>query len=192
MEDPEHNWKPRKGVVGRFQKFDPGLTVWIEEFGASAWYKAVEAEKKRRGVQGILLRKLPPGGKGSGGFRPKGERIRLLQSFFRDGDIILPRRGFGHGTHFGPGHEPDNRDTLEQYLDDEYRVWVIPDHGKRDRQVDDMLDTEAWHVQPEVMKLMSFPAQQAGAGPGGLPWPANRWIGSQGETSFEDASWRVH
>lgn len=162
---PGQQWKPKDGLV-RWNRFDPGLTLWIEEFGAAAWYEAFVAEKRRRAkISGqpinLRIRKLPKLN------RPKPTRIRKLQPVYRRGEILYPEGGFGHGTRFGYSGEPDDRDTMLQFREDEYGVWTLEYGAKRDA-VDDQLDTEAWHCQEEVERLMPWPEPQSTPGRAGV------------------------
>lgn len=136
----ENFWKPRVGVVPLWKQRDANLVVWIEEFGASAWVQAVKMEMERRKFR-FRVRELSSN-------RRKESRIAALQVPYRNGEFLYPERGFGHGS------KGDPRDTMEQFFQDEYRLYSYGGEGVLN---DDMLDTEAWCVQPEVAILMPFP-----------------------------------
>lgn len=125
--------------------WEPEL-VLIEQFGASGHYEALKREMEHRSYR-FNLRKLPAIK------RNKVERIRILQPHVARKEFVWPAQGFGHGS------REDRRDTLEQFRTDEYRLWV-PIEGAV--LYDDMLDSCAWTVQPEVKGMMAFPERSPG------------------------------
>ena len=179
----EAAWLPREGVAKQWQRYDPDFTLWVEDFGNSVWYQALRNEAKRRDAH-FSIRKLPQVGN-----RKKGRRIRFLQDAYRDGEIEYPEAGFGHGS----ATTGDQRDTMAQFFEDEYSLWVFDPEKDEGAGVehDDMLDTEAWPLQPELLTSMAF-ADSSEASVGGLPpgWPFNRDTG--GAVTYSDITWRAY
>lgn len=151
-------------LVFALRRFWQPETVWIEEFGAQGNYQTFRREMDVRSYR-FNMQKLPSLK------RSKEDRIQVLQPFYQREDIVLPRGGFGHGS--GPAYidalrartgdrtlteartaRTDGRDTLEQYRVDEYSKWT-PIKGSISH--DDMLDCQAWMVQPEVIRKFAFP-----------------------------------
>lgn len=116
--------------------------VFMEEFAASdhvgSCRREQEYKKFRFNVQALPAIK-----------RPKEKRIEKLLEAQKRGEIYWPAGGFGHTSK----STPDNRDTFEQFRQDEYRLWSPI---KNSVLFDDMLDTVAWSVQPEV-NMLRFP-----------------------------------
>lgn len=137
---PENAWKPQGGLVRRWQRVDPDLTIWVEEIGASGHAETFRREmshRKRmspRSAVSCMVRELKSQ-------RKKESRIAKLQPTYRNGLILYPEDGFGHGSFTAE----DERDTFEQFLEDELKGWTL----SGDTLNDDMLDTEAWPEQPE-------------------------------------------
>lgn len=117
--------------------------VWFEK-NSNDMYRAVRLEQVRRSDRSFTCKMLPD----KACQRPKERRIMLLQGGYRRGDYVYPRQGFGHGS------KGDNRDTLQQFISDEYVLWT-PEPGSTLH--DDLLDTEAWCEDPEVNRLLRFP-----------------------------------
>lgn len=128
---------PRGGLVDLWK---PRL-VWVEEFSQGI-IGPLRAEMKRRNFNFKLL-KLPTVKK-----RSKEGRISLLEGFYDRGEFHYPAQGFGHGSRH------DSRDTYQQFRRDEAGVWVYSADANAS---DDMLDTDAWLIQPETKGLFVFP-----------------------------------
>lgn len=173
-DETTHAWKPRAGIMPFWQRNCLDLILWVEEFGASAWYEAIRQEMKNRKLD-FKVRKLPSVN------RPKPSRIRLLQPDYRNGLILYPFGGFGHGS------RDDERDTMVQFYADEYELWTL---DEKNVLHDDMLDTEAWYVQPEVVAQMPFPEGMVESGPD-WGWPYNRMQDGGADVPYGRASWRV-
>jgi hypothetical protein len=79
----------------------------------------------------------------------KEDRISFLTPEIEFGRILFPDK-FGHGSHH------DSRDTLDQFIQDEYRLWCYKQSESAARH-DDGLDGLAWFVQPETKSMFPFP-----------------------------------
>jgi hypothetical protein len=160
-----------KGLVGYWRRFDPLLVLWVEQFGENLVYQTLKMEIQRRGVS-VTLRKLPAIK------RKKPTRIRALQIPYRDGKILYPNQGFGHHS------KEDKRDTADQFWQEEYSLWTLDEDQVLN---DDLLDTDAWHSQPETISLMAYPRTDPTPQPVYDPHdPAN--FGRPGEVSYSQAS----
>lgn len=173
---PQNAWKPKKGILARWKPIDPDLAVWFEPYRTKDLIAAFRKEMLRRGRTYQV--RVFPRPKLSG---PKGKkrRIALLQADYRNGVIEYPINGFGHGSH--AGSDPDTRDTMQQFIGDEYSQWTYD--GEADN--DDMLDTEAWPAQPGGG--LSYPDPAEAAEQGGI-WAFRR---EAEVVSYRQASWRV-
>lgn len=181
------NWKPRDGLIPRWQKIDRHLVVWVEEFGASAWLKNFRREAKLRKVE-VTFRELPKLN------RSKPSRIRFLQGPYRDGRIFDPLPKTMGGVGFGHGSKDDDRDTLDQYHEDEYSLWSLAEDNTAYGTVnDDGLDPRAWLVQPEVIERLAWPFIPGGGLPS-LGWPHSPDLGgsSSGGVMPSQVSWRAY
>lgn len=105
--------------------------------------QTIQAEMERRAFR-FRIAVVPPVARQ----RDKEARIQALQGAFMRGEHHFPAKGFGHGS------RADNRDTFQQYYDEEYRFWTP---AKRSTLNDDMLDAMAWIEQPEVAELLTYP-----------------------------------
>lgn len=139
---PGNEWKPGGGLVRFWLKVDPELDVSVEEIGSSGHAETFRREIAHRRrmdktAPTCTIRSIRSQ-------RKKENRIAKLQPEYRNGAFEYPPEevGFGHGSYT----TNDERDTLEQFLDDEYGVWTLAGETVND----DMLDTEAWCVQPEI------------------------------------------
>lgn len=110
--------------------------VWIEQVWDKGTLVAIKQDMEHRRFR-FNIKALPDTKK------PKTERIKLLQVAQRNAQIIWPQDGFGHGSK----SLRDPRDTLKQFIDDEYRMWTPTPNSV---MYDDMLDAVAWSIQPEV------------------------------------------
>lgn len=117
-------------------------SVFIEQFGAAGYEEAIRGEQERRGYR-FKVQRLPKIHN-----RSKVGRIELLEQWMSQLRLYFPANGFGHGS------QRDRRDTLDQFMQDEYSKWS-PVKGST--LTDDMLDAFAWAVQPEVRPLMRYP-----------------------------------
>lgn len=161
-----------------------GADAWVS--GAKRELARLVAEGKRTyrcRIRALGAAELPKGVAS----KSKVSRIRILDQEFRNGMILLPAppaswlevsqdaiemvklagrwvpagNGFGHGSHYGPGLEIDERDTLVQLLDDEVLDWNEADGEKTDA-IDDMLDTLSWHSLEELKHLFAGPSAWGG------------------------------
>ena len=132
-------------AVGLVEKWRP-LCVWLEDYAAGGWFDMIERAMKTRGPR-FKLRRLPPIK------RPKSQRIVLLQPVYEQGLMYYPEHGFGHGS------RGSAEDVMDQYFGEEFTKWTME---RNSVQHDDLLDSDAWYVQPEVMKLIRFPRKEAG------------------------------
>lgn len=131
----------RRGLA---QIWEPEV-VWVEAYGGfEVWYQALKDAMEARSYRAFRLKKLPQVK------RKKEQRIEVLQPYYEQGKIRYPELGFGHGS----VRPKDTRDVKQQFLEDEYVLWTADGDGSLH---DDMLDSEAWHVQPETVKLFRYP-----------------------------------
>lgn len=149
----ENEWKlraaGRRGLVGKWQRYDPNLTLWVENVGASGFDATIRREmhirkKQDSGTPVCPVRELRSNVK-------KEERIATAQPDYRQGVMEFPavswvrsdgtqEIGYGHG-----GFTTDDpRDVLSQFINDEYKLWSL----SGDILNDDMLDLKAWASQP--------------------------------------------
>ena len=190
---PEDAWKPREGLIQKWQKVDRHLIVWVEEFGASAWLKNFRREAKARLKSGelkidVTFRELPKLN------RSKAARIRFLQGPYRDGRIFDPVPVSQGGRGFGHGSKEDSRDTLDQYYEDEYSLWSLAEDMTAYGTVnDDCLDPEAWLFQPEVIERLAWPFVPGGGVPS-LGWPHSSDLGgsTSGGVRPSQISWSAY
>lgn len=175
---PENAWIPRGGLVAKWLEHDPDLRVMVEEVGATGYAETFRRE--------IAHRKRELGGRAPScqiesltSRRKKENRISKLQPDYRQGLIEYPVNGFGHGS------VGDDRDTFEQFVEDEYKGWTLAG----DTLNDDMLDTEAWLAQPEV--FVSYPSLEVDTEPAYFRRTLFPVASPEGSGSFEEASWRV-
>lgn len=148
---PENQWimshVGARGLVGKWLKVDPALTLYVEEIGATGYAETFRREMRHRrrddsGAPSCLVKELRSN-------RKKENRIAKLQPEYRNGGFEYPegsletnwQPGFGHGS-LTTG---DDRDVLEQFIDDEYKGWTLLGETLND----DLLDLDAWLVQPE-------------------------------------------
>lgn len=182
---PGNEWKPEGGLVKFWQQCDPELDVSVEEVGSTGHaetFRREMAHRKRMDNQAVscTVRSLRSQ-------RKKENRIAKLQPEYRNGAFEYPEDlvGFGHGS----ATTGDGRDTLEQFIDDEYKQWTLAGETLND----DMLDTEAWTVQPETHFSFPDPSEEE-MYVGGIPIdPARLESGYAGssEIGWREASWRV-
>jgi hypothetical protein len=182
---PGNEWKPAGGLVRFWQKIDPELDVSVEEVGATGFaetFRREMAHRKRMDPAAVwcTVRSLRSQ-------RKKENRIAKLQPEYRNGAFEYPDDavGFGHGSFT----TNDTRDTLEQFIDDEYKLWTLSGETAND----DMLDGEAWTVQPEVHFTYADPSTLEEIG-GLMLDPAafeSGYAGGSAEVSWREASWRV-
>jgi hypothetical protein len=118
----------------------PVHTFWTED--------PMEAERLRsemeRRTYRFRVRVLPADATRT----PKERRISNLQPALARGEHVFPLNGFGHGSH------GDTRDTMEQFLEDEYKFWTPLKGGPLN---DDMLDSMAWPEQESVRRILTYP-----------------------------------
>jgi hypothetical protein len=147
--------------------------VWLED---KAIYQQLQAEQNRRSFR-FRLQMVPDVARQ----RPKEARIQELQGAFSRKEHIFPKDGFGHGS------KADRRDTLHQFLEDEYRFWTPL---RRAVLNDDMLDAMAWVDQPEVRPVypQNLPEQMA---PKDLfnSWLADQMAGRRHNPSKHHSAW---
>lgn len=187
-EQPDNLWKLReigpRGLVGRWKRVDPDLTLWVENVGGSAFDQTIKREMRQRLIHDpasptCTVRELRSN-------TPKEQRIAASQPDYRNGIMEFPffaleggfRGGYGHGSYT----TEDTRDTLEQFLTDEYKQWTLSGEIAND----DMLDLKAWPSQPGIS--MSYPDSPADPEVGGLRLESALASGGRGPAS---PSWRV-
>ncbi len=150
---PENEWKlraaGRRGLVGKWQRYDPNLVLWVENVGASGFDQTIRREMRFRksqdsGTPTCSVRELRSNVK-------KEERIANAQPDYRNGMMEFPAIawvradgqpaiGYGHG-----GFTTDDpRDVMEQFVNDEFKLWSL----SGDILNDDILDLKAWASQP--------------------------------------------
>lgn len=157
----------QQGIVRYWQPLCRDLVVWVEEFGASAWKKALRKEAERRKIE-VEIKELPKLN------RSKPSRIRFFQLPMREGKNVFPAAGFGHGS------IDDRRDTLAQMKEDEYELWSLnPDLTASGTMNDDVLDNFAWSWQEEMVERIAWPVVMAGHG-GEAGWPYGSSAGGEG------------
>lgn len=181
-QEPENAWKIRyagpRGLVGRWKAIDPELTIWVENVGASQFDQTIKRDMRNRkkldaGSPSCNVRELRSNVQ-------KEERIANLQPDYRNGAIEYPAGGFGHGSYT----TDDARDTFDQFVDDELKLWTL----KGQTLFDDMLDLEAWPSQPGVN--MPYPDVSGDSLPSFLSQESA--LASESGFSSEGASsWRV-
>jgi hypothetical protein len=145
----ENHWKPTGGLVTQWARIDPDLTVWVEEVGASGHAETFRRELAYRRKMGMRTPLVYIRGLTSN--MQKESRIARLQPEYRQGMIEYPegapetrwKPGFGHGS----ATSGDDRDTLQQFVEDEYKHWTV----NGETAYDDMLDTEAWFALPNAV-----------------------------------------
>lgn len=123
-------------------------TIFLEPFDSQHAKVALEREMEHRGYR-FQLETLPDV-RGS-----KESRIEAMIPFFERRFIWAPAVGFGHGS-TSLFEQGDDRDTWQQFLEDEYRPWS-PE--KNATLTDDMLDALAWMFQEEVQLMLEWPAR---------------------------------
>lgn len=177
-----------------------------------------EQRKPRCRVRALGAAELPKGVAA----KSKVSRIRILDQEFRNGMIWLPAPpptwqptepvemelvegiwrpgrtgiGFGHGSQYGRGLEPDERDTLVQFLDEEYFDWNEAE-GEKSDAVDDVLDTLAWPSLDELKHIfIGPPAYGRAARDGGYMDRHSvllaKRLAAQKQGASGRASWRVN
>lgn len=178
---PDNAWKPAGGIVKRWQAIDPDLTVYVEEFGASGYKETLEREirhRKKHDSKAVSCRIVALNSQ-----RKKENRIAKLQPDYRNGVFEYPETGFGHGS-----QGDTERDTLEQFIEDEYKSWTLAGGTLND----DMLDTEAWTAQPEIfLPYPSAPSSVYDDSSMILESSFSARKSGAGSDPFGGASWRV-
>lgn len=137
-EDSRRWWIPQEGIIKRW---NPKM-LFVEEFSGLSLSSVIKREMKVRGYH-FRCQPLP-----RVVTRSKEDRIGFLQPYYQRGEVHFPEDGFGHCSH------KDGRDTMAQFYDSEYKLWT-PEEGSVKH--DDCLDSQAWKVQEEVMRLLRFP-----------------------------------
>lgn len=141
-EEPENQWKidkvGKRGLVGKWQRIDPHLSVYVENVGASGFDATIRKEMRFRKTHdprspSCTVRELRSQVK-------KEDRIAAMQPDLRNGILEFPLNGYGHGSYT----TDDERDTMEQFIEDEYKLWTLAG----DVLNDDVLDLMAWPSQP--------------------------------------------
>lgn len=177
---PENAWKPPGGLVRRWQKYDPDLDILVEEVGASGHAETFRREMRHRSRHGYEI-SCPVRGVRSQ--RKKESRIAKLQPEYRNGAILYPETGFGHGSFT----TDDNRDVFQQFLEDEFSNWTLAGETLND----DLLDTEAWTAQEEV--FLSYPDVAPDSRQDRWSRELDRYLDGveSSDASWREASWRV-
>lgn len=140
-------WREQYGLTEAVELLFRLVKIWepnavfVEEFGAQAYEVLLRSEMESRSFR-FNVQCLPKIK------RPKPKRIEALAPPLERGELYFPIHGFGHGSRM------DNRDTLTQFKEDEYRLWSLV---KKSTLTDDMLDSLAWPFQPEVLPMLDFP-----------------------------------
>jgi len=191
--DPTSKWIedwycPRGvGVVEKWMAYDRELTVWFDDGGNGDW--------KADFQESIRLRHVTF----NGGRAPRIEvwptvhrsrdstkilNIQDLDTHYQGGHALYPRfretlaggweGGFGHGSLHGLSGE-DRRDTLKQFLEDEFDRMKLGEAP----QFDDCLDTEAQLTVPKFRDAMRRPRKGGGFSLNGVEYPqattSNPW-----------------
>lgn len=179
-DQPENVWKVReigkRGLVGKWKLYDPDLTVWVENVGASGFDQTIKREMRQRLIHDknsptCTVRELRSNVQ-------KEQRIAASQPDYRNGIMEFPATGYGHGSYT----TDDQRDTLEQFVQDEYKQWTLSGEILND----DMLDLKAWPSQPQIS--MSYP--DSPSDPLLLGFSMESALAS-GEREDASPSWRV-
>lgn len=185
-EDPdgEMDWKRihcgATGLVGKWKPFDPNLTLWIENVGASQFDATLRREMRQRKKANPLapsctIRELRSN-------VMKEQRIANGQPDYRAGVFEYPAHGFGHGSFT----TKDLRDTMDQFIEDELLQWTL----KGETLFDDMLDLEMWTSQPNASFAYSD-SEESDPGMSFLSSESSRAAASHRVPSGPFVSWRV-
>lgn len=164
------------GVIERWMKIDPTLTVWFDDHANAGWIDTFNEHIRLRRIKfagGKLpnVRKWPElhmGGKEKGAGYTKFWRIRQLENPYQQGKVAYPAQGFGHGSWNGIADGPDGRDVLLQFQQDEFnrmKLDALPPH-------DDMLDSESVLAMEKAKNQMRRPAVGTGYHLGGVEFPS--------------------
>lgn len=157
------NFKVALDMTFALMKYWKPKVAFCEEFGAQNVISPMRMAMEDRGFH-FDLRKLPDLK------LSKRQRIENLQVAYAAGRCFDPQDGFGHGS--GPrfvdrflirsgqilDRPPslevrDERDTLRQFVEDEYKTWTPNRRG-----FDDMLDTIAWPLQEGMRGRVQWPS----------------------------------
>jgi hypothetical protein len=181
------------GLVEKWMKIDPKLTVWFDDQGNTDWAGIFREMIRLRGVRFTGGR--IPDVKAWPTVHRSRESTKLsliedLDSHYQQGHAAYPRK-FGHGSFKGLLGE-DRRDTRQQFEEDEYlrkRLGDLPPH-------DDMLDTEAQLGLKKFQEAMRRPRKGIslfGGVEAPVPTTRNPWGIPGGEipleTGMEGRTW---
>lgn len=178
-EDPTSGWisewycRGGVGVIERWMRIDPKLTVWFDDHANSNWIETFEEKIRERrirftGGKAPTVRKWPEihrtkanVASGRAG-DTKLWKIQQLETPYQERRVAYPKydpprgfKGFGHGTYNGYGGGRDLRDTVIQFKEDEFERLAL---GEK-LSYDDMLDTEALVNLPKAQEAMRKPAK---------------------------------
>lgn len=160
-------WKPYcpngLGLVEKWMRYDPQLTVWFDDQGNAGWSEAFRDHVRQRritfGGKRPTVRPWPQprGDRPNSSVKREGwvkrTKIQNLEPIYQAGRVAYPARGFGHGSFNGLAGPDLHRDTLQQFREDEYERMQIG----QDLAFDDMLDTEAQCGVPQFVSMMRRP-----------------------------------
>lgn len=165
------------GLVEKWMAYDRELVVWFDEGGNSDW-KGDFLENVRQ--RHITFHGRPPRVEAwpsvhRSNNSTKTWNIQEMEGHYQLRSAAYPKwseaggfweGGFGHGSQHGLVG-PDSRDTLKQFLEDEYdrmRLGQPP-------QFDDCLDTEAQLGLPKFREAMRRPRKGGGFSLHGVEYP---------------------
>jgi len=163
------------GLVERWMRVDPRLTVWFDDHANSGWLDNFREMIRLRGVRFSggrppTARRWPelhrPGQDAKNRGTTKRWKIGQLEVPYQQGRVAYPKAGFRHGSYAGLAG-PDDRDTLQQFKEDEFERLALGG----DLPFDDMLDTEAVINLPQAQEHMRRPAKRGGLQVGGKEFP---------------------
>jgi hypothetical protein len=165
------------GVVERWMKIDPMLTVWFDDHANAGWIDSFAEHIRLRRIKfngkAPTVRKWPEVHQTRNSSKEKRAgytkfwRIRQLEGPYQQGKVAYPAKGFGHGSWNGITDGPDGRDVKVQFQQDEFnrmKLDALPTH-------DDMLDAESIIALPQTQAHMRRPAQGSGYQLGGMEFP---------------------
>lgn len=165
--DERSDWIPttyprygKMGLVEYWMAIDPHLVVWFDDNTAAGWVAAFQEHQRLRritfGGRAPDVRRWPEVHVSRHG--TKEWLIRGLERWYAGSRIAYPREGFKHGSRFGLTGSTDDRDTLEQFKQDEFSRMELG----RLPPFDDMLDTERVPTMEKVMSQMRRPTAGGG------------------------------
>lgn len=180
--DPSTGWIDqyygKVGIIEKWMEIDPNLVLWFDDHGNQGWRETFKEHCRLRRItfRGKLpeIRRWPEihvmrrgSEKVARANYTKKWRVRQTEEPYQLGRVWYPWH-FGHGSYCGMTGNPDDRDTIEQFADDEFKrvkVDTLP-------PTDDMLDTEGLIAMPQTQALMRRPPAGQASVVGGVVFPA--------------------